>query len=194
MIQIFCGIFAFVLFIFSDLTKLRGKRTLTVLFFALGGIFLIGATFSMFVSADLFAIFEANFLRAAVISLCVAGALGLLIFTLFFALPAVPTYTGTEQLSLVSSGMYALCRHPGVLWLSLFYLLSWFLCRTPVFLCAFFVFSALDTLYVLWQDIDVFPRSIPGYEAYRKTTPFLIPTCASVRSALNRPIHKEDAS
>ena len=46
----------------------------------------------------------------------------------------------------------------------------------------FVLFFVLDGLYVLWQDIWVFPRSIAGYAAYRQRTPFLVPTPRSVRA------------
>ena len=108
--------------------------------------------------------------------------------TLFFALPAggsgllPPKATGLRPL--IDTGMFALCRHPGVLWLGLVYLALWGLLGGSALLWAFMLFFALDVLYVLWQDIWLFPRSIAGYAAYRQRTPFLVPTPRSVRAGI----------
>ena len=108
--------------------------------------------------------------------------------TLFFALPAggsgllPPKATGLRPL--IDTGMFALCRHPGVLWLGLVYLALWGLLGGAALLWAFMLFFVLDVLYVLWQDIWLFPRSIEGYAAYRQRTPFLVPTPRSVRACI----------
>ncbi|MGI5936434.1 MAG: hypothetical protein ACOX7I_06510 [Oscillospiraceae bacterium] len=78
--------------------------------------------------------------------------------------------------------MYSLCRHPGVLWLSLF-----FICLS-VF-TAFSIHSAaayivLDILLALFEDIVVFPRLLDGYGEYRKRVPFLIPNADSIAHCL----------
>ena len=51
-------------------------------------------------------------------------------------------------------------------------------------LAAFALYTALDALYVLWQDRVIFPVSIEHYAAYRRSTPFLLPTAASLRRCL----------
>ena len=37
---------------------------------------------------------------------------------------------------------------------------------------------------MLWQDRVIFPVSIEHYAAYRRSTPFLLPTAASLRRCL----------
>lgn len=111
--------------------------------------------------------------------------LALLVYTLFFALPFGDVYIEGGG-GLVDSGLYALCRHPGVLWLTLFYLLAYGMAFDPLLLAAALLFGGLDTLYVLWQDRVLFPRKIPGYEKYRQTVPFLLPTAASIYRAFGR--------
>ncbi len=107
--------------------------------------------------------------------------LGLLIYTLFFALPAKEAYAQQETgRKACTHGVYALCRHPGVLWFIGLYL-SLGLCfglplRTTL------LYSALNILLVLFEDRCVFPSQLQGYEAYRQTTPFLIPTPSSFRA------------
>ncbi len=111
----------------------------------------------------------------------VAGlALALLVYTVCFAVSvAAPEENGL--LPLVDQGMYALCRHPGVIWLSVFYLALLGLLGGGGLLTAWILFTGLDLLYVLWQDRDVFPKTIRDYAEYRKRTPFLIPNADSLR-------------
>ena len=42
------------------------------------------------------------------------------------------------------------------------------------------LFSLMDLIYVILQDIWIFPKILNGYEAYRKTTPFLVPNYRSI--------------
>ena len=52
--------------------------------------------------------------------------LALLIYTLFFALPVEASYAKPgEYRRACTGGVYALCRHPGVLWFSGLYLCLW---------------------------------------------------------------------
>ena len=107
---------------------------------------------------------------------CLAG----LVYTLFFALP-VGSYADDGRVELVDRGIYALCRHPGVWWLGLFYLLVWLWCEQTPILWGGLLFTALDILYVYWQDRWVFEKSIEGYAEYKSRTPFLIPSGGSIR-------------
>ena len=125
-------------------------------------------------------------LGAAVVWLLLAAAaLALLIHTLFFALPAA----GSGALPpcghlrpLADRGVYALCRHPGVLWLGLFYGCLWAALGGADLGRACLLYTGLDVLYALWQDRRVFPRTIAGYGGYQGRTPFLIPTLQSMRA------------
>lgn len=47
-------------------------------------------------------------------------------------------------------------------------------------------FSILDILYVVIQDMIIFPKQFADYDDYKKTTPFLIPTPGSVKRALGK--------
>lgn len=108
--------------------------------------------------------------------------LALLVYTLFFALPFRDTYTGgTASPVLCRNGVYALCRHPGVLWLSGFYLCLYAALGTGALLAAFAAFTLLDIAYVVLQDRWSFPKQFPDYEDYRQSTPFLLPNSRSIR-------------
>lgn len=106
--------------------------------------------------------------------------LGLLVYTVFGAVRASPP-AAEGMHPLVSDGVYALCRHPGVWWLAGGYFLLWCADGRRVWLEALGLFGGADAVYVLWQDRLVFPRRIENYRAYQKSTPFLLPTRRSIR-------------
>ena len=74
--------------------------------------------------------------------------LALLLYTLFFALPFSATYApGSGPAPLCRTGVYALCRHPGVLWLSLFYFSLWLAAGSAELFAAFLGYTVLDVAY-----------------------------------------------
>lgn len=116
--------------------------------------------------------------------LALAGAaFVVLLYTLFFALPFSDTYVSQQANRVCDRGMYALCRHPGVLWLTLTYLflaIAWGsgqVWRLGIW------YSCLNLGYVWFQDRWTFPQTFSDYSAYRKQTPFLIPTAKSIKRA-----------
>lgn len=111
---------------------------------------------------------------------------------LVFAFPAGEIYLGGGENALADRGMYALCRHPGALWLPALLISLALALGSQGLLSAGALASALNTLYVFFQDRWVFPKTIPGYTEYRKTTPFLIPTRASLKKALETARNRQD--
>ncbi len=111
--------------------------------------------------------------------LLAAAFLALEADALFFALPRAASYgqPGRDRAT-QTAGMYALCRHPGVLWLA-----GLFLCLWPLGLPLgeALLYSVLNLLLAAFEDCRVFPARLTGYDAYRRETPFLLPTPASVR-------------
>lgn len=169
------GAAAFGLMALSDALTVLYKRPWGGRLFAVGGALLALST------AGLLALRGAPRLRALGWWALAALALALLGYTLLAALHA----GGSGALRpLVDTGVYALCRHPGVLWLGGFYLFAWLAAGGAALLAAFALYTALDALYVLWQDRVIFPVSIENYAAYRRSTPFLLPTAASLRRCL----------
>ena len=78
------------------------------------------------------------------------------------------------------TGVYALCRHPGVLWLIGFYLFLSIAFPERDLIIGSVVFSLLDIVYVILQDLYIFPRAFSDYDTYSRNTPFLIPNMGSV--------------
>ncbi|MEG1849548.1 MAG: hypothetical protein RR197_03235 [Oscillospiraceae bacterium] len=179
----FAGALAFALFILYDLASLRHRSAGIFGLFAAGCALLVWYTLRLLLEADLPNEFLLRPFWKGAVALGALGALGLLLYTLFFALPFDKTYLKGSAPPVIDRGMYALCRHPGVLWLGLFYGLLGLLCETRTSLLAFLWFTALDILYVWFQDAILFPKSIAGYACYQKNTPFLVPTPGSIRRA-----------
>lgn len=178
------GAAAFGLMALSDWLCVLCRRPWGGRLFSLGSVLLAAATLGLLAGRGIPRL-------ASLPWWCLAACmLGLLLYTLFAALPAggsgmLPP-DGASLRPLVDTGVYALCRHPGVLWLGGFYLFAWCAAGGRALLAAFVLFTGLDVLYVWWQDRVVFPRSIRGYCEYRQTTPFLWPTPASLRRCLHR--------
>jgi len=76
---------------------------------------------------------------------------------------------------IIKTGIYKLCRHPGVL---LLFLLLFFLSLSSgsiyLFCCAF-LFSALNFFIAVFEDKIFLPHKFKEYEEYKKNTPFLFP-------------------
>lgn len=113
-----------------------------------------------------------------------AGA-ALLVHSLFLEIPFTPTYArrGTGEV-LVTTGTYALVRHPGVLWFGLWAFGCILASRSRLMLRAGVVWFAMDVVYVWLQEVVLFDRMLPGYPAYRERTPMLVPTSESVARCL----------
>ena len=77
-------------------------------------------------------------------------------------------------------GVYALCRHPGVLWFAGLYVCLWAAFGLPLWEAA--SLSGWNVLLVWFEDRCVFPAVLEGYDAYQQTTPFLLPNRRSIRA------------
>jgi len=119
-------------------------------------------------------------LSSAVWPLLVISGL-LLIYSLFLEIPFRQTYADNGAGDkLVTTGTYALVRHPGVLWLALFLLALVLVSRSRLLLLAAPLWILLDVLYVWIQESFFFGRMFAGYAQYKRETPMLIPTPASI--------------
>lgn len=175
--EVCLGLGAFALFCISDYND--WKKGLRVLRFC----FPLGAL--LLASGTVLAMREGTPLvrgwpRAAVLLLG-AAFFGLLLYTLFFALPMEVSYTAPgKKRPACTTGIYALCRHPGVLWFAGLYGCLWAGGGLPLWEAA--LYSGLNVLLVLFEDVCVFPAVLEGYDAYRRSTPFLLPTRRSIRA------------
>jgi protein-S-isoprenylcysteine O-methyltransferase Ste14 len=189
MISCLLVLLSFGLMFLSDWLKLTGHRKQGKYLLLLGMMVLVAAGINASVSGSRFQIAP----LPRILFLLVAAAAALLeYFALFSSLPAVSTYLGeNERQPLVDGGMYSLCRHPGALWFPLFSLsLALGLGNWEMLLSAGLA-SALNLLYVFFQDRLVFPKTIADYAQYQKNTPFLIPTGQSILRAIGKESKKQ---
>jgi protein-S-isoprenylcysteine O-methyltransferase Ste14 len=110
----------------------------------------------------------------------------LLIYSLFIEIPLRSTYIdGGADARLVTTGTYALSRHPGVLWFAGLVMSMLLINPSKTTLLAGVAWLSADILLVLVEDIYFFPRMFPTYSTYQSSTPFLLPNRRSLRRCLD---------
>ena len=171
------GLTAFVLFFISDYNDWRLSRRELKLCFPAGAVLLAAGTV---LEARRGSPLVSGWLRGLLFALG-AAFLALLVYTLFFALPVEASYARPGQKRpACTTGVYALCRHPGVLWFAGLYGCLWAAAGLPLWEAA--MYSGLNVLLVVFEDRCVFPAKLEGYREYQRTTPFLLPNWQSVRA------------
>lgn len=182
MLPLLMGTVSFVPMAASDHFFRKKRSGVGAALFALGCGLLCAATLWLFWESS-----WGGLCRMAAIPMGLAFvSLFLLVYSVFFAVKPrqeAQLACPADKRPLICHGMYAMCRHPGVLCLGAFYgflCLAW---QNLPWLLAFLLFTLGDILYVFYQDRYIFPDTIDRYREYQKTTPFLIPTVSSVKEA-----------
>lgn len=181
------GTIAFILFVFYDLEQAGAIshrfHKMTRYFFTAGSVFLVAATLCLLWNMD---VLSAGWNGKMIFSLFLAIVfLLLLIYTLFFALPFEETYVAQDAHKTYDKKMYALCRHPGVLWFTGFYFCLWLAFGTKPLLVMAIWFSFLNFCYIVLQDCYTFPKVFSDYADYKERVPFLIPNGKSLKRCLD---------
>jgi len=170
------GITAFFLFFLYDWNRIFWKKPWMNRFFAVGCICLVICGGILAADAGK-AIRDgrsghAGYLWIALAAVCLLG----LIYTLFFALPFDATYRKeADHHKVCRSGLYGLCRHPGIWWFFGCFLGLGCACADGRRILQGVVFSILNLAYAWYQDRFIFPTEFSDYEDYQKAVPFLIP-------------------
>lgn len=189
------GCMGFILFLVYDINSFTLKNTF------LGSSFFIGSLLVLLSTVqEIYLSFKAGAFSGTVDTVLVTIALLwflALVYTLFFALPFQDTYTGTDsQQKVCDTGVYALCRHPGVICFSFTYLFLSLAALPAALWISGTVFSVLNILYVVFQDAVTFKKTFPDYGEYQKKVPFLIPTknsCFRAIRTFGRKDRKDDS-
>lgn len=177
----YIGCLSFVLFAAGDWNDVRFCSKPLKFCFAAGFALLTVSTVFLIAENSVFGLFSLSF--RALFALFAAVFFVLLIHSLFFALPFGKTYVEPGAKNRVCDvGVYALCRHPGVLWFLFLYLCLWIAGGLPLYVAL--TFSTLNFLYAVLQDKFVFPVLLEGYNEYKAGTPFIIPSVRSLRRSL----------
>ncbi|PPD57324.1 methyltransferase family protein [Dehalogenimonas etheniformans] len=105
----------------------------------------------------------------------------LTVYSLYFALPAVRTYIKPGSSGqLVTRGVYALVRHPWLLFFALSMTGLALGSRSILAVEAGIAWTILSLILVYVQDRKIFPHMFSGYAIYQKTTPMIVPNRNSV--------------
>lgn len=174
------GILAYLLFYIYDINEIKKIDT------RLKGTFYLGIILQIIGTAGIIAD-NLRYLRLSPLGVTI-GLTGFifLIYSLFFALPFKETYIGTsEKRKVYNRGIYAMSRHPGVLFYIIFYLGLALLQPTTYIIGTYTIWCLLNIGYIIFQDLWTFPRTFEDYKEYRRTTPFLIPTIKSIKSSID---------
>ena len=110
----------------------------------------------------------------------------LLLYALFINLPLSNTYiaSGVNN-ELIRTRLYALVRHPGVIWFILVMVALILVSKSSLLLIAAPIFILLDIVLVVCQDKFFFGRMFDSYDSYRGETPMLIPNRRSINVFIN---------
>lgn len=194
MLSLLLGIAGFALYILYDINSFTRQSRLLHGAFAVGSLLIAAAAVLDVAAAWKLGAFSGigdAALAAAAVACFVA-----LIYCLFFALPFQETYAEQDRgRHVCDRGVYALCRHPGILCFFGMFLFLGAAALPGRLLPHGMAFSLLNLAYAYFQDRITFPKTFCDYEAYRKKAPFLIPTRNSIRLARqtwNRSVSEED--
>lgn len=176
------GGIAFLLFVIYDLEQAqyisRRFHKIVQFFFSLGFIVLListlGVLYRTLTVIPFGGLRQMGFILSALLFLI------LLVYTLFFVLPFQETYVEQTGAKTYDKGVYALCRHPGVLWFAGFYFSLWLAFQTSGLLWMAIWYTGLNLGYIILQDVAIFPRVFSDYLRYQQEVPFLVPTKRSL--------------
>ncbi len=179
MSAIWLGAFAFLMAFGFDLASLGRRSVLKRVTLVLAALLFAAAFYRILQQPPLF---PAPWWAVAVGIFLSLLALALSLYSLVIEIPVRRTYLAPDAADqLITTGTYALARHPAVLWFALLLIGLVIANRSVAMLVAAPVWLGLDLLYVWLQDRYLFPRQFPGYDRYRQQTPMIIPTAGSIR-------------
>ena len=190
MLALSLGIGGFLLYLLYDINSFTWQFQIPRIFFMAGSVLIGCATI-----LDLRSAWNHNAFSDALDPLLLLGGTVCfiaLIYCLFFALPFKETNADQETgRPVYTGGVYALCRHPGILCFFGMYLLLGTAALPDKLLMHGMLFSLLNLAYAWFQDRITFPKTFCDYDIYQQTIPFLIPTKASIRLAKQSRIRSE---
>jgi len=167
----------FALLLMFDVLSL-GKRKYVKYIFGISGFLMI------FISSILIVLNYSHFLEInnmfRIVSLLIAlASLILLIYSVFIEVGR-KTYKVKNEHSLVTSGTYALTRHPGVLWMLLLYIFGAIFFQNLLAIYAALIWTLANIIYVTIQERFIFHKIFDDYDKYRETTPMILPNFQSI--------------
>ena len=183
MFALLLGTAGFVLFLLYDINSYTINHKLLRSGFAAGAVLIAASTVISCYRAWRLGAFSG--IGDWILLICSILAFGALLYCLFFALPFQETYTNPQNgRRTCTCGIYAACRHPGVICFFAMYLFLGIAALPAGLLLTGIWFSVLNCGYAWFQDKVTFPRTFCDYESYRRKVPFMLPTRNSIRRAI----------
>jgi protein-S-isoprenylcysteine O-methyltransferase Ste14 len=182
MLYIISGSMAFILFFLFDYYNIK-NFTIQKKLVSISGV-------SILIYSAVMAVEESTVIHFSVVVKLISTVLFivsavLLIYSLFLELPFKSTYADDKfNGSLVDTGTYALCRHPGVLWLFFLLLFLFFMTGAVMIAVATIIWTSINAVYVYLQEKFFFCTMFSDYINYQKTTPMLIPNKSSIKKCI----------
>lgn len=183
MTYLIMGCLAFVFLFVFDINKIKTKIEILNSMFALGASLIFYASIMLIINTP--QDFEVSLWGVVLFSTLSFISGVFMFYALFKALPFKKTYVQVNHNQVIDSGIYALCRHPGVWGFFLMYLFGFLASGRWIILVACILWTIMDILHVWIQDVYFFPKMLHGYTAYQKNTPFLIFNSTSIERCLN---------
>ena len=177
------GIAAFVLFFINDINDWKLKKRWIGMSFIAGAFLLAVSAVWMCVLGSGHAVLSG--IPAAAVWIVCAAAMAGEIYSLFFSFSCDEAYMGADspEERYPSTGrMYALCRHPGVLFFIIIY--AGLILVTNMSPAGGALMCTINLLLILFEDTAVFPAIFREYDRYKQETPFLIPNMRSIRKCI----------
>ncbi len=176
MIYLGLGVLGFVMLLLFDICSLF-EKSIVKYFFGVSGfsIIIISTVLIVRINSDI--TFSFSF---RIISLTIAIlALLLLIYSVFIEV-GKNTYQYKNKSRLITTGTYALSRHPGVLWFLFVYLFGAIYFQNYFVLYAGLTWTVINILYVSIQERYIFSKLFDNYGNYIQSTPMILPSYQSI--------------
>lgn len=176
MMYIILGIIGFRLLFVSDYCGLREKSVFKNLSAFLG-------TFLIFFSSVM--LLTQNYRFYVSIQYRIIGSLlGIGFLLLMIYSIVIEVSKSDNEKILITTGTYALSRHPGVIWFFFYYMAGSFAFGNYIVLIAGVIWTIVNIAYVILQEKLIFKHIFINYDDYTKQTPMIIPTINSFKKCL----------
>lgn len=180
MIYLGLGILGFILLLFYDICSICDKYIVKY-FFGISGFFLIVMSSVALLNIGSNVTFAYSFRWISLIMGVIS--LFLLIYSVFIEV-GKNTYKFRNENKLVTTGTYALSRHPGVLWFLFVYLFGAIYFQNYFILGAGLIWTVINIIYVYLQERFIFVKLFENYDTYILSTPMILPSYQSIEKCL----------
>ncbi len=174
------GILGFILLLLFDVCSLCKKSVFKYFFGVAGfGLIIVSSIFLLQINSNTTFSFAFRMVSLALSSL----SLLLLIYSVFIEV-GKNTYKYKNENKLITTGTYALSRHPGVLWFFLVYFFGAIYFQNYFIMYAGLLWTGINIIYVSIQERFIFTKLFKNYGNYIETTPMIVPNLESLERCI----------